>query len=159
MSQSAVLSPDGRNLAYSKVRFTANVWRVPLLQDRPATWDDARQITIEEAHVESLDVSPDGKRLLVASNRTGNWEIWMLPAAGGELQQLTDHPRSDNNPTCLGLSRSILPLKRGTCRMIASFARALVSTFDDTFVLQCASYESCKGGRPGAAPEPERLPT
>ena len=98
MEQSAVLSPDGSKLAYSKGRFTANLWRVPLLRDRPATWADARQITFEEAYVEFVDVSPDGERFLISSDRTGDSEIWMLAAVGGELQQLTDHPGLDNDP-------------------------------------------------------------
>ena len=43
----AAMSPDGTRLAYSKGRRIANVWRVPILSDRPATWVDAEQVTFD----------------------------------------------------------------------------------------------------------------
>lgn len=85
----ASLSADGSAVAYSKGRVVANVWRVPILADRPATWDDAEQITFDEAFVEHVDVSRDGESLVVASDRSGNADLWMLPAAGGVMRQLT----------------------------------------------------------------------
>jgi len=100
MNGLAVMSPDETKLAYSKGGRVSNVWRVPLLADRPATWADARQITFDEATVEFVDVSPDGERLLVASDRTGNFEIWMLPTAEGSgMHQLTDHAAFDADGT------------------------------------------------------------
>jgi dipeptidyl aminopeptidase/acylaminoacyl peptidase len=39
-----------------------------------------------------LSFSPDGARLLVASNLTGTDQLYVVPASGGELEQLTDHP-------------------------------------------------------------------
>jgi Tol biopolymer transport system component len=86
---SAAFSPDGRKLAYSKGRVVANVWRVPILQDRPANWSDARQLTFDEAYIEMVDVSRDGERLVVSSDRAGNPDLWLLPAEGGPMQQLT----------------------------------------------------------------------
>jgi len=47
----AAFSPDGTKLAYSWGRLVANVWRVPILEDRPATWADAEQLTFEQAFV------------------------------------------------------------------------------------------------------------
>ena len=95
---SAAFSPDRKRLAYSQARLVSNVWRVPILENRPATWTDARQITFEEAFVEMLDVSPDGSRLLVSSDRAGNLDLWMLPAEGGEMEQLTTDPTPDWAP-------------------------------------------------------------
>ncbi len=71
----AALSPDGQRLAYAKGRRVANLYRAPLLADRPATWTDATQMTFDEAEYESVDVSGDG-RLVVASDRLGNWDLW-----------------------------------------------------------------------------------
>jgi Tol biopolymer transport system component len=67
--RTARFSPDGSRLAYTRGGPVANVWRVPLLPDRPATWADAEQITFESSFVEHLDLSPDGKRRVVASDR------------------------------------------------------------------------------------------
>jgi len=95
---SAAFSPDGRKLAYSKGRRVANVWRTPIFPDRPATWADAQQVTFDEAYIEMLDLSPDGHRLIVSSDRAGNPDLWMLPAEGGAMQQLTTDPTPDWAP-------------------------------------------------------------
>jgi TolB protein len=95
---SAVFSPDGRKLAYSKGRVMANVWRAPILPDRPARWSDAQQVTFDDAYIEMVDVSRDGERLLVSSDRTGNPDLWVLPSAGGSMQQVTTDPTPDWGP-------------------------------------------------------------
>ena len=68
----ASLAPDGARLTYSRGRRVAHVWRVPILDDRPATWDDAEQLTFDQAFIEFLDVSLDGTTLLFSSDRNGN---------------------------------------------------------------------------------------
>ncbi len=94
----AVLSSDGRRLAYAKGRRVANVWRVPVLDERPATWTDAEQTTFDHAFVEHVALSRDGERLLVSSDRSGNPDIWLLPSGGGEPQQVTQDPAPDWAP-------------------------------------------------------------
>ena len=94
----AVFSPDGTKLAYSKGRRISNVWRIPVLEDRPATWDDAEQLTFDQAWVEFVDVSPNGELLAVSSDRAGNKDLWVLPATGGELRQLTTDERPEWAP-------------------------------------------------------------
>lgn len=96
--RSAVFSADGTRLAYTRGGRVANVWRVPLLSDRPATWADAKQVTSEHAEIEFVDVSPDGERLAVSSDRRGNKDIWVLPSAGGEMIPLATDPTPDWAP-------------------------------------------------------------
>jgi TolB protein len=98
--RTAALSPDGRRLAYSRGRreYDSNIWRVPILRDRLAAWADAEQLTSDNAFIQFLDVSPDGTRLVFNSNRAGNQDLWILPAEGGEMTQLTTHPTADWNP-------------------------------------------------------------
>ena len=50
--RSAIFSPDGTKLAYSRGQQVHNVWRVPILDGRPATWADAEQLTFDNALVE-----------------------------------------------------------------------------------------------------------
>ncbi len=94
----ASLAPDGARLAYSRGRRVANVWRVPILDDRPATWDDAEQLTFDRAFIEFLDVSLDGTTLLFSSDRNGNPALWTSPVAGGEMRQLTAESTPDWAP-------------------------------------------------------------
>jgi Tol biopolymer transport system component len=96
--RSAAFSPDGKRLAYSRGAWVANVFRVPILADRPATWADAQQVTSEHAYIEFVDVSPDGTLLTVSSDRRGNQDLWLLPAAGGEMTPLTTDPTPDWSP-------------------------------------------------------------
>jgi eukaryotic-like serine/threonine-protein kinase len=91
------LCANGQKLAYAKGRNVRNLFRAPILPDRPATWADATQLTFDEAEVESVDVSPDG-RLLISSDRSGNWDIYILSPGTGDLQQLTTDPGVDAGP-------------------------------------------------------------
>ena len=98
-SSSAVMSPDGTKLAYVKGReFLTNLWRVPILPDRPVTLADAQQLTFDEAFIEFMDVSPDGRQILFSSDRAGNHDLWLMPVEGGEPQQLTIESTPDWNP-------------------------------------------------------------
>jgi Tol biopolymer transport system component len=74
------------------------VWRVPILPHRPATWADAVQLTSERALIEFVDASPNGEQLAVSSDRRGNQDLWLLPAAGGEMTPLTADPTPDWAP-------------------------------------------------------------
>ncbi len=92
----AIVSPDGTKLAYVPGGgWVYNLWRVPILTDRPATAADAEQLTFDVAAMHGHDVSPDGMRVVVSSERSGNGDLWTLPAGGGEMQQLTTDPTPD----------------------------------------------------------------
>jgi Tol biopolymer transport system component len=73
----------------------ANVWRVPLRPDTPATWADARQLTFDQAFIECADVDRSGTHLVLSSDRAGSLDVWTLPAAGGEMHQLTTDPSAE----------------------------------------------------------------
>jgi Tol biopolymer transport system component/serine/threonine protein kinase len=93
--RTAFFSRDGTKLAYSRGRLVGNLWRVPIRADRLAIWSDAQQLTFDEALVEHADVSPDGTRVVLSSDRAGNPDLWLMPAGGGEMQQLTTEPTPD----------------------------------------------------------------
>ncbi len=103
----AKFSPDGSKLAYSKGRVVGNLWRVPILEDRPATWADARQLTFEQANIINLDVSPDGKRLVFHSDLDGTEHLWVMPAEGGELERVTTDPMIQSTPAWSADGREI----------------------------------------------------
>ena len=76
----------------------SHVWRLPVLDDRQPTWADAEQITFDEALIEYFDLSSNGERLAVQSDRAGNFDIWVLPASGGEMRQVTTEVAPDWTP-------------------------------------------------------------
>ena len=123
----AAFSPDGTKLAYSKGRLVSNVWRAPILRERPATWADAEQITIGQSRTGLSDISPDGRRLLVGRNRG----IWVLPAEGGEMTLLTTDAGGgrwspDGREIVFGSRRSgnldlwVMPAEGGPARQLTS---------------------------------------
>ena len=93
--RNAMFSPDGTKLVYSRGRPIRNIFRVPIVPDRVVTWDDAEQLTFDEAQNEHFDLSPDGTALLVSSDKSGNPDLWLVPVDGGEAQQLTNDPTPD----------------------------------------------------------------
>jgi TolB protein len=44
-------------------------------------------------------ISPDGKRICFASNRNGNFELYVMNVDGSNLFRLTNHPAADITPT------------------------------------------------------------
>ncbi|HXV59466.1 MAG TPA: protein kinase [Vicinamibacteria bacterium] len=92
------LSPDEIRLAYSKGRPVSNAFRISLSAERPVTWADAEQLSFDQAFVEFLDISQDGDRLLVSSDRAGNPDLWLMFLQTGELRQLTTDIAPDWNP-------------------------------------------------------------
>lgn len=93
----AALRADGRKLAYTKGLTVRNLFQAPLLTGRPTTWADITQLTFDEAAIESVDISREG-RILVSSDRSGNWDLYLMSASGGDLQQLTTDPAIESCP-------------------------------------------------------------
>jgi Tol biopolymer transport system component len=98
--QYATFTRDGGRLAYSKGRHVANIWRVPILDDRPAVWADAEQLTFDQANIGSLDLLRDGEHLLVNSDRSGNQNIWIVPVHGSDIKQITSDRVPQHTPRC-----------------------------------------------------------
>ena len=93
-TRTAAFSPDGNKIAYSRGFRVGNVWRVPLLEDRPATWEDAQQVTFGQDFISTVRLSADQRSLLLTSDRAGNSDVWRLPIAGGEMSRVTVDPPS-----------------------------------------------------------------
>ncbi len=93
----AAVSPDGRKLAYSKGSATSKVFRIPLLADKPATWPDLEQVMAEEARIDHVDISRDGK-IVISANPAGNFDLFLLQAGGRASQPIATDPAQDNGP-------------------------------------------------------------
>ncbi len=59
---------------------------------------DVVQLTVDEAEDIAPSWSPDGKKVVFASNRSGNFDLWLLNLEKKTLVQLTNNPAEDNHP-------------------------------------------------------------
>ncbi len=90
------LSPDHRYLAYTVagtvglrrggVQVTQSLWRMDMVTGK------ARQLLFSDAQDIHPDWSPTGNTLAFASNRTGQFEIWLTDAEGAHPQPITAGP-------------------------------------------------------------------
>jgi Tol biopolymer transport system component len=96
--QQATLSADGTRLAYSRGRPVANIWRVKILDDREAGWEDAEPLTFDEALVQTLDLLPDREELVISSDRGGSLDLWLAPIDGTEMRRLTTDRGPEDAP-------------------------------------------------------------
>jgi serine/threonine-protein kinase len=83
------LSADGRRLAYARFRSLSNIWSIPVPAAGTVSITSARPVTTGDQTIETVDVTPDGRWLVFNSDRSGTWQIYKMPAAGGEAIQLT----------------------------------------------------------------------
>src|SRR5690242_7276792 len=74
------LSPDGKKIAF--------VWRGDIWTAE-SSGGRAYPLT-SHVDLDSYPVfSPDGKWIAFSSTRSGNWDVYVVPATGGEARQLT----------------------------------------------------------------------
>jgi TolB protein len=87
-------SPDGTRIGMH-VDFEAGKHFVAVLDVASGT---VTRLTTEGAEA-LVDWSPDGRELTYVSDRTGQPDIWVVPATGGAPRQLTVDVRADFGPT------------------------------------------------------------
>lgn len=80
------ISPDGRTIAFT---YRGDLWTVA------ADGGEARRVTTHVAHDRGAVWSPDGTKLAFASDRHGNFDVFLTDAAGGPATRLTEHSAHD----------------------------------------------------------------
>lgn len=90
------ISPDGRSIVFS---YKGDLFKVPVTGGR------ALQLTSDKAYDTRPVWSPDGKHIAFASNREGNFDIYLLPAEGGVPVRLTTHSAHEYPMAFAGNSR------------------------------------------------------
>lgn len=88
------VSRRGQRLAYSNGLFHFSIWRMPTpgglsVRDVSSARSFNRVFISSTRNDLSPQFSPDGKRIAFASQRSGNWEIWICDADGSSPVQLT----------------------------------------------------------------------
>jgi Tol biopolymer transport system component/C-terminal processing protease CtpA/Prc len=80
--RSPAISPDGRTIAFS---YQGNLFRVD------ATGGLATPLTVGDSYNTAPVWSPDGSLLAFASDRNGNFDVFVMPSEGGAAKRLTFH--------------------------------------------------------------------
>src|SRR4051812_35079969 len=83
------LSADGKWVAFT---YLGDIWLVS------STGGVPRPVTMHEKHDITPIFTPDGKLLAFASNRHGNYDVFVVPVEGGRPTRLT-HDSADDQPT------------------------------------------------------------
>jgi Tol biopolymer transport system component len=85
-------APDGTRIAFTSNRSgDYGLWLVGT-----AGTDEPRQVATGEGNAYMPSWSPDGARLAFTSNRTGDFEVFVGAATGGEPQNLSRNPGTDD---------------------------------------------------------------
>ena len=90
------IARQGNRLAWSQGIFDSNIWQVELSgAAAPTGRKQSAQALITSTRTDvSPHFSPDGKRIVFASNRSGSAEIWVCDSTGERPVQLTAFNRS-----------------------------------------------------------------
>jgi Tol biopolymer transport system component len=82
------LSRKGNRLAYTSLNYSSSIWRASIAPDHKVIRPLEKFISSTGLE-EGPQYSPDGKRIVFQSTRTGYHEIWREDADGSNLIQLT----------------------------------------------------------------------
>ena len=95
------VSPNGRTIAFVEETADENIWEIA--PDQPP-----RPLIRSSRADHSQQFSPDETQIVFASERTGNYQIWIADADGKNQRQLTDSETSAGSPRFSPDGKSIL---------------------------------------------------
>jgi Tol biopolymer transport system component len=101
------ISPRGGRLAYTQSLRDLNIWRLEL--SSPNGQSILPKEFISSTQTEQwAEFSPDGKRILFLSTRSGSYEVWVCGAEGEHPVQLTDLNTHTGTPHWVADGRNIV---------------------------------------------------
>jgi hypothetical protein len=89
----------GHALAYSVFRQTSNIWSLDISSRRVHRLADATRITSGQQTIEGMDLSRDGQWLVFDADRTGQQDLYLVPAEGGDARRVIGTPADDFHPS------------------------------------------------------------
>lgn len=104
-ARNPALSPDGTLLCFT---YLGDLWSVSAQGGR------AVRLTAHPAHDRNPRWSPDGTRIAFESNRTGDYNLFVIPADGGPATQITYHSSDESLFDWLDDNRLIFAAGRDT---------------------------------------------
>jgi Tol biopolymer transport system component len=100
------LSPQGNRLAISRQRnrlayvqsaFDTNIWRIEIPKSK-GRGNPPIKLIVSTNLDQGPQYSPDGKRIVFESTRSGSCEVWLCDSNGTNLDQLTSYGRVTGTP-------------------------------------------------------------
>jgi len=85
------ISREGKRLAYSQISWIADIWQLELERGGVAAGEPEELIASTGIDAEP-QLSPDGRRIVFSSERSGTREIWVCDQDGSNLVKLTSTP-------------------------------------------------------------------
>ncbi|MEI7656807.1 MAG: DPP IV N-terminal domain-containing protein [Phycisphaerae bacterium] len=103
------ISPDGKLLVFASTqhRATSDIY-FKRTDTRVVT-----QLTNDPADDAMPSISPDGTKIAFASNRSGNWDIFVMPIFGGRPVQVTNDPADELHATWSPDGKSLVYTRAG----------------------------------------------
>jgi len=80
------ISPEGDRIAFT---YKGDIWSVPV------QGGEARRLTVRDSYEASPVWSPDGEKIAFASDRNGNFDIYVMDARGGTPERLTSNSAAE----------------------------------------------------------------
>lgn len=77
------VAPGGNTVAFATLRNTPDIWELTIPSG------ELRQVTSETGYEDQPDPSPDGKTLLIESDRAGKEALWAVDMEGRVLSQVS----------------------------------------------------------------------
>jgi TolB protein len=104
------ISRDGRRLVFASTQHstTADIYFTPV-PGRTLT-----QLTTDPADDIMPSLHPMGEKIAFASNRAGNWDIYVMSTDGGQPMKVTDEPEHELHPSWSPDGRHLIYCKLGS---------------------------------------------
>ena len=80
------LTPDSRSLIFS---FEGDLWKASVNDGQ------AYRLTAMQGYESNAKISPDGKWIAFTGRQYGNADVYVMPANGGDIKQITHHSAND----------------------------------------------------------------
>jgi serine/threonine protein kinase len=106
LSRSPAISPVGRRLAYVEGNYNSDIWRIETARPPKGNFSPVKIISSSREEW-NADVSPDGKRIVFDSYRSGTQEIWLCDSDGNNAVRLTYLNSNSGSPRWSPDGRSI----------------------------------------------------